>query len=89
MRAARLLVDRRAARRRRRGAGLAGSIEQLIALGHPPDVVWGYTPRQASAYLRLAQIRREHEAAERLAIAALAARGNSEDLQRQIGEWSR
>jgi hypothetical protein len=52
-------------------------------------VVWGYTPRQASAYLRLAQIRREHEAAERLAIAALAARGNPEDHQRQIGEWSR
>jgi hypothetical protein len=51
--------------------------------------VWGYTPRQLKGYLRLAQIRREHEAAEQLMIAALAARGDPDEIQRQVNDWSR
>jgi hypothetical protein len=51
--------------------------------------VWGYTPRQAKAFIDLAQVRLEHEAAERLAIAALAARGEPDEVQRKVNEWAR
>jgi hypothetical protein len=58
-------------------------------LGHPPACVWGYTPRQAFAFLKLAQARREQEAAAQLGIAALAARGDGDEIGKQIREWSR
>lgn len=58
----------------------------MIALGHPPDAVWGYTPRQLAAYLFIANRRRKRELSEQLAINALAAQGDGEALKRQMRE---
>jgi hypothetical protein len=51
--------------------------------------VWGYTPRQAYAFCKLAETRRRREAAEQLSLATLAARGDPKDVEQQIREWSR
>lgn len=44
------------------------------------------TPRRLAAYLELASHRRREEAAERLAIGALAAQGDSKAIQKELDE---
>jgi hypothetical protein len=50
-------------------------------------VVWGYTPRQAFAFARLAQSRLRHDAVLALSIVTLAARGNGKAIEQQIRDW--
>ena len=47
------------------------------------------TPRQIAAALYLARRRRQRDAAEHLALAALAARGEPRELKRQLNELRR
>jgi hypothetical protein len=60
----------------------------LIACGHPPAAVWRYTPRQADAYLKLASVRLKQEKAAALGIAALAVRGEADDVNKQVSDWA-
>jgi hypothetical protein len=57
----------------------------LISAGHLDAL--DYTPRQAAAFLRLARLRRRREAGERLAIAALASRGEPDEINKRLKEW--
>lgn len=56
----------------------------MIAAGHPPAVVWKYTPRQMHAFLFIAGKRRERERRELLALHALAARGDPKAVRKQL-----
>ena len=47
------------------------------------------TPRQIAAALYLAMRRRQRDAAEHLALAALAARGEARELKRQLDHLQR
>lgn len=40
-------------------------------MGHPPEVVWGYTQKQMQAFLFIADKRREREERTQLALIAL------------------
>jgi hypothetical protein len=68
--------------------GLARTAEALIAYGHSPDAVFGYTPRRALAFLNLAQSRLKVEKAELLSISALASRGDPREVKKQLKELS-
>lgn len=59
---------------------MAQAIETLIAWGHSPRDVWGYTLRQMSAYIELGTMRRRQEYAHLLSINTLAARGEQKAL---------
>lgn len=53
------------------------------------DSVWGYTPRQADAYLALAAMRKKKMAALELSISASGSRGNPSEVKKQIKDWSK
>jgi hypothetical protein len=57
-------------------------VEALIALGHPPADVWGYTLLQAKTFLFIAGKRRQAEQASLLALHATAARGDPKEIRR-------
>jgi hypothetical protein len=61
----------------------------LISLGHDAVAVWNYTPRQLNGFLRFASRRRCLEAAERMALAATAARGDPKAVKDQIEKLSK
>jgi len=52
-------------------------------------VVWGYTPRRIAGFLKLAHRRMGWEAAQRLSLSALAARGDPKEIRRQHKELTR
>ena len=60
----------------------------LIVSGHPPSVVWDYTPRQISGYVLLIGKRHKNEAARDLSIYTLASRGDPKDVKKQFKELS-
>jgi len=60
----------------------------LIAVGHPPDAVWGYTPAQASAFITLAGKRAKKDRAFDLSVAAMAQRSKADDINKRIKEWN-
>ena len=84
---------RASARRRsiRFGAGfeIAEAIDALIAANYPRAEVWAMTPREIAGSLYFAERRRKREAAEQLALDALAARGEPRVLKRQIERLQR
>jgi len=51
--------------------------------------VWSYTPRRIAGFLKLAHKRLGREAAQTLAISALAARGDAKEIRRQHKELTR
>jgi hypothetical protein len=51
--------------------------------------VWGYTPRQIEAYIFIATLRHKRELAESLGMMTMAARGDPDDIQKQIRELER
>jgi hypothetical protein len=61
----------------------------LIGANYPPADVWEMTPLQIAGALYFARRRRQHEAAERLAMGALAARGEVREVKRQIEQMQR
>lgn len=61
----------------------------MIALGHPPEAVWEYTPRQSMAFLLLARKRMKRDQAEGLSLARLAAHGSAEDLRDAMRKLTR
>ena len=52
-------------------------------MGHASGDVWGYTPRRIAGFLRVADARKSRESADRLALHALAARGDPKEVKRQ------
>src|SRR6202158_3629850 len=66
------------------GYAIAVAFERLIALGHPPAVVWEYTPRQLKAFLIIAERRRRKELSEQLALFRLASHGEAREVNKQI-----
>jgi hypothetical protein len=68
---------------------MAIAIETLIAWGHSPRDVWGYTLRQMDAFMQLGQARRNIEMSQDLALHSLAARGKQEDLTKTHKELTR
>jgi len=46
--------------------------------------VWGYTLKQAVAYLYLAEQRKKRNAAEQLQLSAIAASGDGKSIQRVV-----
>ena len=59
----------------------------MIAAGHPDP--WSYTPRQIAGYLFLSVRRQAREAAMRLSLNTLAARGEPREVKKQIRELSK
>jgi hypothetical protein len=57
-------------------------------MGHPPAVVWGYTPRQLAAYLTLAQFRTRAAAAEALSIQHAGVHMKPRDVRKAIRDLS-
>jgi hypothetical protein len=55
-------------------------------LGHPPEAVWNYTPRQTAAFLVIAAKRRRREMRELLQLHSLAARGDPKIVERLLKE---
>ncbi len=78
------------ARQRRHGPGhdIAEAIERLIASGHPPAVVWTYTPRQLAGFLALAGQRARADAAAALSIQHAALHMKPRDLRKAIRDLS-
>ena len=68
---------------------MAVAIETLIAWGHSPRDVWGYTLRQMDAFIQLGNARRKLEMAQDLALNSLAARGKEDDLKKTHQELTR
>jgi len=60
------------------------AVEALIGYGHAPADVWNYTPRQLHAFQRIAARRERHEAANRLVLDAMAARGDPKTLEKRV-----
>jgi hypothetical protein len=61
----------------------------LIGANYPPADVWAMTPRQIAGALYFARRRRQREAAEDLALTALALRGEPRELKRQLEQLHR
>jgi hypothetical protein len=61
----------------------------LIAAHYPRAEVWGMTPREIAGSLYFAERRKKRQAAERLALSALAARGEPRELKKQIADLRR
>jgi hypothetical protein len=89
------VLTRSGARPRRRsiryGAGfeVAEAIDALIAANYPRAEGWAMIPREIVASLYFAERRRKREAAEQLALGALAARGEPRTLKQQIKNLQR
>lgn len=60
----------------------------MINDGHPPQEVWGYTPGQATAFVKLAEKRNQRQRAHQLSIAVTAARGKPDDIKQMLKEWN-
>ena len=75
----------------RYGAGfeIAEAVDALIGANYPPAEVWAMTPRQIAGSLYFARRRRQREAAEQLALGALAARGEPREVKRQLDQLQR
>jgi hypothetical protein len=58
----------------------------LIQWRHPIEAIWQMTPRQAYAWLSVGASRRRAERAEFLHLAALAAQGKGEAIERVLRE---
>lgn len=58
-------------------------------MGHPPQVVWSYTPRQLVAFLSLASDRKRKAAAEELFIGFLSSRGEEKEIKKNLKEWGK
>jgi hypothetical protein len=52
-------------------------------MGHASRDIWDYTPRRIAGFLRLAHTRMSQEMADSLALQALAARGDPQEVRRQ------
>ena len=61
----------------------------MIASGHSPRDVWGYTFRQMAAFIALGESRRKLEQANTLSLSTLAARGKEDDLKKTHQELTR
>jgi hypothetical protein len=61
----------------------------LIGANYPRAEVWAMTPREIAGALYFAERRRRREAAERLALDALATRGEPRELKKQIEDLRR
>ena len=64
-------------------------MDALIVSGHPPDAVWGYTPRQISAWLQVIVWRKKEDTAQSLSVGALAARGDPKEVKKAYKELLR
>lgn len=53
-------------------------------MGHPPDAVWNYTPRQIAGFLSFAAARLKREQVRDLAVGFSAARGKPQDVKQQM-----
>lgn len=53
-------------------------------MGHDPQAVWRYTPRQISGFVGFAARRLKREAAQALSLQSMAARGDPKALRKQI-----
>jgi hypothetical protein len=53
-------------------------------MGHPPDVVWGYTPRVLKGFLYFAGQRKKQEMANDISVGAMASRGGKEELKKTL-----
>ncbi|MDE2467226.1 MAG: hypothetical protein KGL35_00355 [Bradyrhizobium sp.] len=58
--------------------------DALVGHGYRPAEILAMTLRRMNAALELAESRRRRHAAEKLSFAALAARGDGKDIQKQI-----
>lgn len=63
-------------------AQLPAMIEQLIACNHRLSDVLEYTPRMLFAFVELSGRRKAREAAEQMALQAIAARGEPKDFKK-------
>lgn len=61
-------------------------MDALIALGHPPAVVWDYTPRQTAAWLFVAEKRKTSEDRRQLRLQTMAARGDMRKVNQELRE---
>ena len=61
----------------------------MIGANYPPADVWAMTPRQIVGSLYFVRRRRQLEAAEQLALGALAARGEPREVKRRLVELGR
>lgn len=50
--------------------------------------MWDYTPKQAAAFVKMADKRRKEERALQLLIAMMGARGKWDEAQKKVKEWS-
>lgn len=66
------------------GYELGRAVEFLIHEGHPPDVVWRYTPRQIQGWIQFAFRRKLGERAEMMATMGMASRGDPKELKKQM-----
>jgi hypothetical protein len=69
-------------RQKKEHSGLALMIERLISMGHLTALE--YTPRQVTAFSLLANERLKLDMANKLALHALAAKGDGKTIQKQI-----
>jgi hypothetical protein len=51
--------------------------------------IWDHTPKQTLAYFDLAQARRRRERAELLYAMALASRGDPQEVNARLKEWTK
>jgi transposase len=56
----------------------------LISLGHPPHVVWKYTPRQLAAWVQLSDRRRQGELAQIASIIRMAQSSDNAAVRKQL-----
>lgn len=54
--------------------------------GHPPAMLWSYTPKQAAAWATLGMARKRSELAEQLMITATGAQGKSDTINERLKE---
>lgn len=61
----------------------------MIAAGHPPAAVWGYTPRELSGWLQFVGRRMKREAAAQIGLQAMAGRSEPSVIKKKIKELER
>jgi hypothetical protein len=68
------------------GAGydIARAVQRVIEDGHPPELAWGYTPRQLSGWIALAERRRAGQLGELLGLMQLANSEDGDAIRKQI-----
>lgn len=59
-------------------------MEALIALGHPPELVGKYTPRNTGAWLFAAEKRRAHERRQQLALMRMAMHADAKTIGKAL-----